>query len=224
VGNLLTASAGATPVFTLELNATTGDWTFTLLAKLDHPDGSSENDIFLDFGEMIVATDNDGDIATGTGNLFIRIDDDSPSAFAETARTVAEDAVGTIDGNVLTNDAQGADGAVVTHVNLGSGFVAITSGTLVSGAYQFSTPKGVYTFKADGSWTFDPANNQNNASGIDASFSYRITDADGDVSEAVQPITITDGAGPSAGGPLTLALDDQNLARRLPTPTLRRAR
>ncbi|WP_230305220.1 enhanced entry virulence factor RtxA, partial [Legionella pneumophila] len=42
-GDTLTASAGSTQVFTFTLNAN-GNYSFTLLAKLDHPAGADEND------------------------------------------------------------------------------------------------------------------------------------------------------------------------------------
>ncbi len=47
---------------------------------------------------------------------------------------------------------------------------------------------------------------------VDASFTYTITDGDGDRSSAVQPIEVTDGAGPSGGDTASLSVDDQNLA------------
>jgi large repetitive protein len=77
-GNILTASAGANPVFTLTLNATTGQWDFVLLRALDHPNGGNENDLFLNFGSLLQATDADGDSVAATGVLQIIIDDDSP--------------------------------------------------------------------------------------------------------------------------------------------------
>ena len=89
--------------------------------------------------------------------------DDAPVAADETVQVVAEDAEGTISGNVLTNDTPGADGASLTHVELpgGGGFVAITTGTQgPDGVFSFTVGVGTYTFKADGGWTFDPANNQ----------------------------------------------------------------
>ncbi|WP_273149901.1 beta strand repeat-containing protein, partial [Methylophaga thiooxydans] len=72
---------------------------------------------------------------------------------------------------------------------------------------------GDYSFNANGNWTFEPADSVNNTEGdVDASFSYRIEDADGDNAEAMQPISIADGQDPLAGEPITLSLDDQNLA------------
>ena len=98
-----------------------------------------------------------------------------------------------LTGNVVANDAQGADGATLTHVQLpGAGsFVAITTGTSIGGgAFQFIVSGvGTYTFKADGSWTLDPAFNVSSAN-QDGTFNYRITDADGDSAQAIQPITV----------------------------------
>ncbi|HHU0117053.1 TPA: hypothetical protein ACT9L8_002911, partial [Legionella pneumophila] len=56
-GGTLTASAGSTQVFTFTLNAN-GNYTFTLLAKLDHPAGADENDITINLGSVIRATDS----------------------------------------------------------------------------------------------------------------------------------------------------------------------
>ncbi|WP_200878163.1 hypothetical protein, partial [Bosea sp. LC85] len=161
----------------------------------------------------VVVSDADGDPAPA-GNLVISIVDDAPDAVDDAGLTVAEDAAGTIGGNLLTNDVQGADGATLTHVQLpGSGaMVPLTTGVLVGGAYQFTTALGVYSFQANGAWAFDPAPGQANAAGISAGFSYQIIDGDGDTDAAVQPITVTDGAGPVAGAAISLVLDDQNLA------------
>ncbi|MXO73995.1 tandem-95 repeat protein [Altererythrobacter aerius] len=150
----------------------------------------------------------------GTGTIAVNIIDDVPVAVDEPAVTIAEDLSGAISGNVLANDTPGADGATLTHVDLGTGIVALTSGSpLGGGVFGFTTAQGTYTFAATGAWTFDPADGQDQSSGpIDASFTYRLTDSDGDFDDAVQPITIVDGAGPANPAPATLTLDDQNLA------------
>ena len=81
--------------------------------------------------------------------------------------------------NLLANDAQGADGATVTAVDAGApGFQAIAA----SGTTTLSTANGTYVFQADGTWSFDPNANLDNASGIFAGFLYLITDGDGDTS------------------------------------------
>ena len=173
--------------------------TMSLSDNLKHVTGNVDQ--LSSIGSVdVVAQDTDGDPVSGTVNLTVR--DDVPTAHADDARSVAEDAVGTIGGNVMTpsladdadqsgKDVPGADGATLTAVNLndGNGFQAVAA----AGTTTLSTANGTYTFKADGTWTFDPNNNLNNASGVSAGFTYRITDGDGDPSEAVQPITVTDG-------------------------------
>ncbi|BAI97067.1 hypothetical protein Sj15T_15120 [Sphingobium sp. TA15] len=189
----------------LQLNAN-GSYTYTLTSPVDGP---TANDGPLTFAGAEVftyqAVDGSGNIANGT--ITIDVVDDVPTAVNDALLTVAEDGAD-IGGNVLTNDTPGADGATLTSVTIGGVTTAINAvgTTNVSGAF------GAYTFTAAGAWTFNPSTNLNNASGVSAGFSYVITDGDGDQSTAVQPITVTDGANPIAGAPISLALDDQNLA------------
>ena len=130
----------------------------------------------------VVATDTDGDITTGTVN--INVQDDVPTANAGPALTVIETDGVTPGTNLLANDVPGADGATVTAVDsgLGGGFQAIAA----SGTTTLSTVNGTYVFQANGTWSFDPNANLNNASGISAGFTYQITDGDGDTSTATQ--------------------------------------
>lgn len=154
----------------------------------------------------VVVTDRDG--SSATASLDVTIVDDVPIARDDTAVSVAEDIVGTVGGNVLANDTQGADGATLTSVTIAGNITAIAP----VGSTTVTTANGVYVFNANGDWSFDPVSGRDNASGTDASFTYVITDGDGDQATAAQPITIIEGAGPIAGDPITLALDDQNLA------------
>ncbi|WP_043230396.1 Ig-like domain-containing protein, partial [Bosea sp. LC85] len=205
---------GAATIVTLDLSVagSVATVTATLNGNYDSHPGLNADDLAALGSVGVVATDSDGTTAIGTVN--VAVSDDVPDAVDDAGLAVAEDAAGTIGGNLLTNDTQGADGATLTHVQLpGSGaMVALTTGVLVGGAYQFTTALGVYNFQANGAWSFDPAPGQANAAGISAGFSYRITDGDGDTDTAVQPITVTDGAGPVAGAAISLVLDDQNLA------------
>ncbi|WP_046863564.1 DUF5801 repeats-in-toxin domain-containing protein [Microvirga massiliensis] len=204
----LTVSTDATGTLVVtgySFDAVTGagsiSYTYTLK---DNTSGDATSVTF-----PVEVTDADGQPANA--NLVISIVDDVPTARDDAAKTVAEDGVA-IDGNVLANDTQGADGATLTHVNIGAGFVAITTGVaLGGGVYQHANAAGTYTFKADGSWTFDPNPNLNNATGLDASFRYRITDGDDDFSEARQPITVSDGAAPQNPAPVTLEVNEAAL-------------
>ena len=95
--NLITATAGAgNTVFTMALDASTGAWTFTLVRPLDHADDgtNTENDLTINFGGLVQATDNDGDTVTATGTVSVVVDDDMPIAVAGTSTDgVDEDAL-----------------------------------------------------------------------------------------------------------------------------------
>ncbi len=57
----VTASAPAgNTVFTFQLTAA-GNWTFTLVDQLDHAAGNAENDLTINLGAIVQATDFDGD-------------------------------------------------------------------------------------------------------------------------------------------------------------------
>ncbi len=213
-------AAAANAAFQIALiDPSTGRFSVDMLKKIDHPatedpspgtQGSFEDNIDIDVTYTV--TDADGDSATGV--LHLLIDDDAPVANDDGERSVAEDAAA-ISGNVMTNDHAGADGATLTHVNPGAGFVTLGSGALQSGGVydgyrKFTTAKGDYYVKADGSWAFDPALDQGPHL-IDASFFYRLTDGDGDADEARQPIVVEDGADPQGGGALALSVEESDL-------------
>ncbi len=211
-------TAAATAAFSIVVS-NTGVYTFTLLAPIDHPaplppanaaEYKSENNI--DISLTYTVTDGDGDQANGS--VRISIDDDIPIAVNDLAQSVAEDGA-PIGGNVLANDAKGADGATLTHVDLGSGFQIIAA----IGTTPLSTALGTYTFQSNGAWTFDPNSNLNNPSGISAGFTYRITDGDGDISTALQPISITDGRDPSVVNGAAIPLDEEALGNANATGT-----
>lgn len=219
-GNVLTAKIQASPdssrvnkmLFQVEItNAATGAYKVILVNNVLHANAdNTEASVSVVPPLSYTVSDTDGNNTTAdtaTGTLKIEFNDDVPTAVDEAAESIAEDAVGTIGGNVLANDTPGADGAKLTSVTIG-GFehVVNTSGTTIN------TSNGTYTFQSNGAWTFDPKPNLTNATGVNAGFTYTITDGDGDTATAAQPITVTDGAGPVAGAPITLALDDQNLA------------
>ena len=94
----LTATAGGRTVFTLVVNAD-GSWTFDLDDQLDHVDASGDAGFNLitaadgstsvpsiDFSSILVATDFDGDSATGaaSGSFTIAVENDVPIASGDT--------------------------------------------------------------------------------------------------------------------------------------------
>ncbi|AJO79242.1 DUF5801 repeats-in-toxin domain-containing protein [Pseudomonas sp. MRSN 12121] len=116
VGNTLTATAGAVDVFTFSLSAT-GDYSFTLLQPLDHAPGNDENDITINLGSLLTATDKDGDSVTAAAEkLVITVDDDTPTATGSAV-------TGTVDEDGLTNGIAGGIGDVAGEATTASGSV-----------------------------------------------------------------------------------------------------
>ncbi|WP_169829207.1 DUF5801 repeats-in-toxin domain-containing protein [Tsuneonella mangrovi] len=185
----------------VDYNPTTGqiDYQFTLTTN------TSGDNTSVSFDVKVTDTDGDSDQKP----FVIHIIDDHPTAVDDPLVSVAEDASGTVGGNVMTNDTQGADGAKVVSVNIDGVDHVVDPSTGVTVA----TPEGTYTINADGTWTFDPNPGQNQSNGpIDAGFHYTIQDGDGDQSTATQPINITDGANPIGPALQSVVVDDQNLA------------
>ncbi len=127
----------------------------------------------------LTVTDSDGDTAGTT--LVIAIADDAPSAQND-ENSIGAGTYGPVGGNVLTNDTQGADGAVVTSYT-GVGGTGI-AGETIQGEF------GTLTINADGSYSYtrDPGTE----GGVTDTFSYIITDDDGDTATANLVITIAD--------------------------------
>ncbi|UST60292.1 retention module-containing protein [Pseudomonas moraviensis] len=179
-------------------NPATGtvSYSYTLTGNETHAAGDGVNNLSEQF--TVIATDSNGDSATGT--LDVNITDDVPKAFDD-ANGVASETLLTLTGNVLTNDIQGAD-----RVPTGP----VTPGTF-TGTY------GTLVLNADGTYTYtlntndaDFKNLHGGGNGTET-FAYTITDADGDTSSANlvlqihnndDPVTI-DGLN-VAGGELTI--------------------
>jgi len=179
-------------------NAATGtvSYSYTLNGNETHAAGDGVNNLSEQF--TVIATDSNGDSATGT--LDVNITDDVPKAFDD-ANGIASETLLTLTGNVLTNDIQGADRVPTGPVTPGT-FTG-TYGTLVLNA------DGTYTYTLNTSDAdFKALTGGGNGT---ETFAYTITDADGDSSSANlvlqihnndDPVTI-DGLN-VAGGELTV--------------------
>ncbi|PWB30214.1 type I secretion target, partial [Pseudomonas sp. SDI] len=153
-------------------NATTGvvTYTYTLLDNEAHPNANGANSLGESFA--VVATDTDG--SSASGSIDVNIVDDTPTAVADSNASTATEQNLTVTGNVLSNDTQGAD--------------RVASGPITAGT--FSGTYGTLVLAADGSYTYtlNPAGQafydlHGGGNGIET-FSYTLTDADGDVSTA----------------------------------------
>ncbi|MEB3416414.1 tandem-95 repeat protein, partial [Alteriqipengyuania sp. WL0013] len=129
----------------------------------------------------LTVTDSDGDTAATT--LVIAIVDDAPSAEND-ANAIDAGEYGPVGGNVLANDTQGADGAVVTsYSNPATGSDGV-AGQTIEGEYGTLTiaPGGIYSY----------TRNADSEGGVTETFTYTITDGDGDTATAQLIIEIAD--------------------------------
>ncbi|MGN5004097.1 beta strand repeat-containing protein [Aeromonas sp. 82P] len=195
-GNVLTASAGGVPIFTLTVGAG-GSYSFTLSGQLDHPtadgdDGEQSAGVGIDFSGVLATTDGDGDPLTGgfpAGSFAINVEDDVPTATNDEGGSVTEDAAGSLSGNVLGNDTSGADTLAV--------FVGWSAtGHDNSAAVSALATYGVFTQNpTTGAWSYTLDNSRAATQALTSSFNqsydvwYTMKDADGD--ESIAKLTIT---------------------------------
>lgn len=169
-------------------------YTYTLNGADTHPEGQGANAIGDHFN--VVATNNDGTVASGT--LDVNIIDDVPKAVDDSNPNTASESLVTLTGSVLPNDTQGAD--------------RIPTGPIIGGT--FAGTYGTLVLAADGSYTYtlnphDPdfIALHGGGSGTET-FTYTLQDADGDTSQANlvlqvhnnnDPVLITGLSGDGAG-------------------------
>ncbi len=198
VGNTYTGTVNGQTAFTLVVDPTTGQYTYTQLLPLDHPDSADANDtIDLSFGVQI--TDNDGD--TDTGTVTITVADDGPVA--------RDDINGAEEGQLITGDVIANDDLsqdvqnLITNVNFeGTDFAVPATGSIsITGNY------GTLVISQDG--TYEYTTNNNDPDGVDV-FTYTLTDFDGDTDTATLSITVTPDGQPVAVSEL-VAVDETNL-------------
>jgi VCBS repeat-containing protein len=176
-------------------------YSYTLADNEAHPTASGANSISEHFAVVVV--DDNG--TTANGNLDVNIVDDLPKGVDDSNAGTASETLLTLNGNVLTNDVQGAD-RVVTGENAGPitpGTFAGTYGTLVlnaNGTYTYTLNTSDADFKAL----------HGNGNGTE-NFVYTITDSDGDTSTATLVLNIHNNDDPvtlgglnAEGGELTV--------------------
>jgi VCBS repeat-containing protein len=163
-------------------NPATGmvSYSYTLNVNETHSAGDGTNNLIEQFS--VVAGDRNGD--TATGSLDINITDDVPKAVDDGNAITATPTALTLEGNVLTNDVQGAD-----RVPTGPDAGPITAGTF-TGTY------GTLVLNANGTYTYtlNTSSADFNAlhdggSGTEK-FTYTLTDSDGDTSTATLQLNI----------------------------------
>ncbi|MGH1404766.1 MAG: DUF5801 repeats-in-toxin domain-containing protein [Alphaproteobacteria bacterium] len=97
-------TANGEVIFTLTINDQTGEYTYTQLKTIDHPDENNPDDvIWLKFEVQI--TDADGD--TDTAIIGVDVHDDGVDAHDDCVEFNASE--GSLDGNVVANDVKSQD-------------------------------------------------------------------------------------------------------------------
>jgi len=147
----------------------TVSYSYTLVGNEIHSAADGANNLSEHF--TVLASDSNGDSASNS--LDINITDDVPQAFNDSNGVTSESQL-TLSGNVLTNDVQGAD--------------RVPSGPITAGT--FNGTYGTLVLAADGTYTYTVHTNdpaflalKGGGNGTD-SFTYTLTDADGDSSTA----------------------------------------
>jgi len=189
----------ANAAFTIQLNANSGAYTFTLLEPVDHPVKGTEDNILIDVAYNF--TDRDGDTVSGT--LRINIDDDVPHVDATITPhaevTILQDGTGQIDegGSVsgLWTANYGADGfrSVTFAVDDGDPLATATFNQNF-GSFQFAVDGGTLTFYDDGSWGY-VSGPDSIVGGQSFTFTVTVEDYDGDKNTDTQTIAINDVSG-----------------------------
>ncbi len=178
----------------------TVSYIYTLKAHADHSQGPVSDDF------AIAVTDVDGDVTADAGTLSIAILDDAPKAVNDVDDTINKpnQPSSIADGNVLTGDGGddpdamdgdadflGGDGGTVTAVGAGSdGPSASHIGQGLQGEY------GTLVLNADGSYRYVPDFDSDTVKWLAAgrhvsdTFTYQITDPDGDTATATLTIRI----------------------------------
>jgi len=184
-----------TTLFTVSLTSS-GAYTVTLANPVMHaPGGDEANAPVVDLHYR--AQDSSGDVDT-TGKLSITFNDDAPTAVND-ANSVIEGFGHATTGNVYGTtgasvgdhaDSIGADGGAVTGARLGTkaGGGALDTvaptGTTIHGSY------GDLVIKADGSYTYTLTTHSIPTGTTSETFTYQITDGDGDTDLAQLVITL----------------------------------
>ncbi|QZD94417.1 DUF5801 repeats-in-toxin domain-containing protein [Qipengyuania gelatinilytica] len=231
-GSEVEGFANGVLVFSVSVDASTGEVTLTQYEAIDHDlPGDSSNydsqlavlaDGVLSLSGTATITDGDGDTDEETvvldlgGN--IRFADDGPIAVADT-NTLTEDTA-SVGGNVVLTNADdfGADGAGSPAVTAVTGFggAAGTIGGSTSGEF------GTLTLNADGTYTYALNNASvqylNDGDSETDTFTYTIVDSDGDTSTTTLTITITGSNDAPVLTPSGVVVSEEGLTDSLGNP------
>ncbi|WP_294121532.1 DUF5801 repeats-in-toxin domain-containing protein [Sphingomonas sp.] len=220
---------GATHVLTLTINATTGAYTVSQVAPIDHPAGLDENNVSFTISYSV--TDHDGDSVNGS--IVVNVDDDTPTATANAAVQLDDDAltggnaggVGDVNPDTANTSgtlahSYGADGAgSMAYLTTGApaGFSYALQGNGDLWVMQGATHVLTLTINATtGAYTVSQVAPIDHAAGLDENnvsftISYSVTDHDGDSVTGSIVVDVDDDT-PTVAANAAVQLDDDALA------------
>ncbi|WGR68748.1 MULTISPECIES: VCBS domain-containing protein [unclassified Bradyrhizobium] len=181
----------------LTLTGYTGDslsgtvsFSYTLSAAINNatpvPAGSNDTVDATGYNDSVLLTVDGSTGAKASDNLVIRAVDDTPKAVNDGPSTVVEGSLTPLTGNVLSNDASGAD-APLSFVSWGA-----NDATAITGLNTY----GTLVQNNDGTWSYALDSNRaatqalTSTSNLFFTLNYTIKDADGSQSSATLTINI----------------------------------
>lgn len=212
VGNDLVGSADGQEIIRISITGAvagpgasdvTYTYTATLLQPVQHAvPGSEDSDILSAIGFTV--TDSEGDPASGI--FAVTVVDDLPTLEIGGATASVTEGGAPYYG-VWTLD-PGADSMTTLSLNVNG---TVQSFTLGGAPATFALPQGTLTFRADGTYTFQPSGNLDHDLPQTVTLTVSGADRDGDpVSDSIT-ITINDGSGPIGGDKSTLTVNEAAL-------------
>ncbi|PHS22599.1 MAG: hypothetical protein COA83_11380, partial [Methylophaga sp.] len=189
-------------------DAGTGAITYSYVEDSATEDHTAGDDSIRD-SFIVSVTDTGG--ATATNSLDIQIIDTAPTANVDV--NAIDEGSATVVGNVVTTgagaDTLGADATSVTGAAAGTSVVDVVGGVALSIAGTY----GSVVINANGSYTYTLDNSNTTVQGLDDleavtdTFSYTITDQDGDSSTTTLVITVNG----QTDGPPTVTIENTDL-------------
>ncbi|WP_299798192.1 retention module-containing protein [uncultured Shewanella sp.] len=166
-------------------DAATGilSYSYTLNSAVDH---SAAEPILDTFAVSLTDILGNNTTSTITANLL----DDAPSGLDDSGN-IGEDDV-SVSGSVIDNDTQGADSSTVSQITNADGTsLAVAQATIIDGSF------GALQISADGSYSYllstqlDAVQSLAQGEQVTDSFTYQLTDSDGDSVPVTLTVTIT---------------------------------
>jgi len=196
-------------IFTVTItDASTGAYTLTLNDNVlntygDNTEASATVNI------PYTLTDVDSSV---TGTIHATFNDDTPTATNDGSNAV-EGTTLTVNTSVLANDNFGADGPLggtqsVTSVTHGATTVTPNG----SGDMVIAGSNGTLTMHSDGTYTYLANDGSVPPAGATETFTYLITDADGDTAQATLTINVANDNLTPIAGTVNAFVDDEGLA------------